>query len=142
MQSLVIPKGVCDEIERIARQFIWGGSIGKSKPALIGWESICQPRNYGGLDFRYLHDHNISFLMKIGFNLVSRKDDLWVRRSLSKAWPLISENLLWSVGNGETIRGWKDNWIPKVGPLLSYVPAHSRLNLDSTLKDWVLQEGS
>ncbi|KAA3460126.1 reverse transcriptase [Gossypium australe] len=166
MQSLVIPKGVCDEIERITRQFIWGGSIGKSKPALIGWESICQPKTSGGLGFRYLHDHNTSFLMKIGFNLVTRKDDLWVRvlrskygwksqlpesihrsqcshlwRSLSKAWPLLSENLLWFVGNGETIRGWKDNWIPKVGPLLSYVPAYSRLNMDSTLKDWVLQEG-
>ncbi|KAA3485757.1 reverse transcriptase [Gossypium australe] len=167
MQSLVIPKGVCDEIEMIVRQFIWGSSTGKSKPALVGWESICQPKTCGGLGLRYLHDHNTSFLMKIGFNLVSRKEDLWVRvlrskygwksqipdsihrshcshlwRSLSKAWPLISENLLWSVGNGETIRGWKDNWIPKVGPLLSYVPASSRLNLDSTLKDWVLQEGS
>ncbi|KAA3488057.1 RNA-directed DNA polymerase (Reverse transcriptase) [Gossypium australe] len=167
MQSLVIPKGVCDEIEMIVRQFIWGGSNGKSKPALVGWESICQPKTCGGLGLRYLQDHNTSFLMKIGFYLVSRKDDLCVRvirskygwksqlpesihrshcshlwRSLSKAWPLISENLLWSVGNGETFREWKDNWIPKVGPLLSYVPAHSRLNLDSTLKDWVLQEGS
>ncbi|KAA3486170.1 reverse transcriptase [Gossypium australe] len=167
MQSLVIPKGVCDEIERIARQFIWGSSTSKSKPALVGWESICQPKTCGGLGFRYLHDHNTSFLMKIGFNLVSRKDDLWVRvlrskygwksqlpesihrsqcshlwRSPSKAWPLLCENLLWSVGNGETIQGWKDNWIPKVGPLLSHVLAHSRLNLDNTLKDWVLQEGS
>ncbi|KAA3453419.1 reverse transcriptase [Gossypium australe] len=127
---------------------------------------IDKPKTCGGLGFRYLHDHNTSFLMKIGFNIVARKDDLWVRvlrskygwksqlpesihrsqcshlwRSLSKAWPLISENLLWSVGNGETIRGWKDNWIPKLGPLLSYVPAHSRLNMDSTPKDWVLQEG-
>ncbi|KAA3471573.1 LINE-1 reverse transcriptase isogeny [Gossypium australe] len=167
MQSLVILKGVCDEIERIVRQFIWGSSTSKSKPALVGWESICQPKTCGGLGFRYLHDHNTSFLMKIGFNLVSRKDDLWVRvlrskygwksqlpesihrsqcshiwRSLSKAWPLLCQNLLWSVGNGETIQGWKYNWIPKVGPLLSHVPAHSRLNLDSTLKDWVLQEGS
>ncbi|KAA3478688.1 LINE-1 reverse transcriptase isogeny [Gossypium australe] len=40
MQSLVVPKGVCDEIEKIARQFIWGGSAGHPKSALVGWESI------------------------------------------------------------------------------------------------------
>ncbi|KAH1048328.1 hypothetical protein J1N35_039112 [Gossypium stocksii] len=57
-------------------------------------------------------------------------------------WPLFCENLTWSIGDGSTIRGWKDTWIPNVGPLFSYVFAHDRLNLDSTLKDWVLQDGS
>lgn len=98
--------------------------------------------------------------MKIGFNLVSRKDALWVRvfrakygwksqlpdsihksnsshiwRSITKVWPILCENLMWSVGDGSTIRGLKDTWIPNVGPLSSYVSAHDRLNLDSTLKD-------
>ncbi|KAA3469259.1 LINE-1 reverse transcriptase isogeny [Gossypium australe] len=167
MQSLAIPKGVCEEIEKIARQFIWGGSAGNLKLALIGWESICQPRTCGGLGLRHLQDHNNSFLMKIGFNLVSRKDALWVKvlrskygwrdqlpetihkcqsshlwKAISKVWPLLRENLMWSIGNGSTIRGWKDNWILDVGPLLSYVSAHDRINLDSTLKDWVMQDGS
>ncbi|KAA3460139.1 reverse transcriptase [Gossypium australe] len=167
MQSLAIPKGVCDEIEKIARQFIWGGSAGNTKIALVGWESICQPRNRGGLGIRHLQDHNNSFLMKIGFNLVTRKEALWAQvlrskygwknqlpesiiksqsshlwKSLSKVWPLLRENLMWSVGDGSTIRGWKDNWIPDIGPLLSYAPAQNRLNLDNTLKDWVLPDGS
>ncbi|KAA3489594.1 reverse transcriptase [Gossypium australe] len=167
MQSLSIPKGVCEEIERIARQFIWGGSAGNPKTALVSWDSICQPRSHGGLGFRRLQDHNNSFLMKLCFNLVSRKDALWVRvlrskygwksqlpvsiqkshcyhiwRSLSKVWPLVYENLMWSVGDGTTIRGWEDIWIPDVGPLVNHVPAHANLNLDSTLKDWVLQDGS
>ncbi|KAA3474256.1 Retrovirus-related Pol polyprotein LINE-1 [Gossypium australe] len=97
MQSLLVPKGVCDEIEKIAR--------------------AC-----GGLGFRHLQDQNNSFLMKIGFNLTSRKDALWSQlpdsihrsncshlwRSLSKVWPLFCENIMWSVGDGSTIRGWKD----------------------------------
>ncbi|KAA3458339.1 reverse transcriptase [Gossypium australe] len=65
---------------------------------------------------------------------------LW--KSLSKVWTLLRENLMWSIGDGSTIRGWKDNWIPDVGPLLSCVPAHDKINLDITLKDWVLQDGS
>ncbi|KAA3480824.1 Retrovirus-related Pol polyprotein LINE-1 [Gossypium australe] len=140
-----------NEIERIARQFIWGRSVGNPKLALVGWESICQPRTCGGLGIRHLQDHNNSFLMKIGFNLVSQKDALWTQlphsilkshyshlwKSLSKAWPLLRENLMWSVGDGATICGWIDNWIPDTGPLLSYVSALERLNLDSTLKDWL-----
>ncbi|KAA3460795.1 reverse transcriptase [Gossypium australe] len=167
MQSLAIPKGVCDELEKIARQFIWGGAAGNTKITLVGWDSICQPRTYGGLGLRHLQDHNNSFLMKIGFNLVTRKDALWVQvlrskygwkdqlpesilksqsshlwKSLSKVWPLLRENLMWSVGDGSTISGWKDNWIPGIGPLLSYAPAQNRINLDSTLKDWFLPDGS
>ncbi|KAA3453503.1 reverse transcriptase [Gossypium australe] len=79
MQSLAIPKGVCDSLEKIVREFIWGGSAGNPKIALVGWESICQPKTCGGLGFRHLQDHNNSFLMKISFNLVSRKDALWVQ---------------------------------------------------------------
>ncbi|KAH1073280.1 hypothetical protein J1N35_025608 [Gossypium stocksii] len=167
MQSLMILKGVCDEIENIARQFIWGSSPGYPNSALVGWKSIYQPKSRGGLGFRHLHDQNNSFLLKIGFNLVSRKDALWVRvlhskygwknqildtihrsscshlwRSLSKVWSFCRENFIWSVGDGRTIRVWKDAWIPKVGPLCYYVSAHSNIDLECTLKDWVLSDGS
>lgn len=30
---------------------------------------------------------------------------------------------------------------PRIGPLLSYVPAHAKLDLDYTLSDWVLADG-
>ncbi|MBA0689292.1 hypothetical protein Goari_007027 [Gossypium aridum] len=43
--------------------------------------------------------------------------------------------------DGSTIRGWKDFWVPEVGPLFSYVPAHSSLDLESTLRDWALLDG-
>ncbi|XP_052876282.1 (+)-neomenthol dehydrogenase-like [Gossypium arboreum] len=58
--SMMIPKGLYGEIERIVKQFIWGSSEG------------------------HLRDQNISFMMKIGYNLVSKKDDLWVRVIRSK----------------------------------------------------------
>ncbi|KAH1074538.1 hypothetical protein J1N35_026866, partial [Gossypium stocksii] len=34
------------------------------------------------------------------------------------------------------------SWVLKVGPLFSYVPAHASLDLESTLRDWVLLNGS
>lgn len=79
MQSMVIPKGVCDEIEHIARQFIWGSISGQKKLALVGWGNMCQPRAREGLGFCHLQDQNISFLTKIGFNLITKDEAIWVR---------------------------------------------------------------
>ncbi|KAA3487080.1 reverse transcriptase [Gossypium australe] len=45
MQTMMIPKGICEEIESLVRQFIWGSSNGKRKLALVNWESVCQPHS-------------------------------------------------------------------------------------------------
>ncbi|KAL1160855.1 hypothetical protein V6Z11_A07G092500 [Gossypium hirsutum] len=68
MQSMKIPKGVCEEIERIVTQFLWGTAN----------DSVYQPRGRGGLGFRHLGDQNTSFLLKLGFNRTSKDDALWV----------------------------------------------------------------
>ncbi|KAH1131561.1 hypothetical protein J1N35_002939 [Gossypium stocksii] len=81
--------------------------------------------------------------MKIGFNLISHKDALWICDLRSKyEWKSPLPDSINRIGNGSTIRGWKDNWVPDVRPLYSYISGHDRLTLDSTLKDWVLQDGS
>ncbi|MBA0656676.1 hypothetical protein Goklo_009014 [Gossypium klotzschianum] len=54
---------------------------------------------------------------------------------------LKSQEMGFDQGDGPTIRGWKDFWVPEVGPLFSYVPAHASLDLESTLRDWVLLDG-
>lgn len=167
MQSLMISKGVCLEIEKLARQFIWGGNNGQSKISLVGWDSICQPRVRRGLGFRHLEDQNKSFLMKIGFGLISKSEALQVRvlrskyrwkeqlldsisrsqcshlwRSLSKIWPLFRENLIWSLGNGSSVRCWKDAWIPGMGSLASKIPYFSNLDLECRVREFVNLDGS
>ncbi|KAA3475639.1 reverse transcriptase [Gossypium australe] len=49
MQSMRILKRVCEEIERLARQFIWGSTTGGRKMILVDWGSICLPPAQGGL---------------------------------------------------------------------------------------------
>ncbi|KAA3482563.1 LINE-type retrotransposon LIb DNA [Gossypium australe] len=167
MQTMMIPKGVCDDIERLVRQFIWGYTEGNSKMALVGWDTICQPRARGGLGIRHLNDQNSSFFMKIGFNLATKSDVLLVQvlrskyswkdhipenisrnqgshlwRSLSKLWPSIRENLIWSIGDGARVRYWKDPWILGMGPLISKIPSFSNLNLDCCVRDMVNMDGS
>lgn len=46
-----IPKGLLDDIDRICRQFLWGGG----KPAMVNWETMCQPKKYGGLGLKNIY---------------------------------------------------------------------------------------
>lgn len=163
----MIFKGVCAEIEKIMRQFIWGGVNGHPKIDLVGWNSICQPRSWGGLGLHYIQDQNNFFLMKIGFHLATKSGALWVKvlrtkyrlkekisssivrsqcshlcHSLAKVWPFLCEHLAWSVGDGTSIRCWKDPWVPSTGPLLSFILTHANLDLECTLSDLVLLDWS
>ncbi|KAA3479950.1 reverse transcriptase [Gossypium australe] len=128
--------------------------------ALVAWDTICQPKTRGGFGIRHLNDQNFSFFIKIGFNLASKCDKLWVHilrakynwkdqipesisrtqcshfwRSLSKLWPLICKNLIWSIGDGAKVRCWKDPWIPGMGPLISKIPASSNLDLECCVRE-------
>lgn len=49
MQSMMISKGLCDEIEQMVRNFIWGSYNETRKPALVNWDSVSQPRHIVGL---------------------------------------------------------------------------------------------
>lgn len=56
--------------------------------------------------------------------------------AIAKVWPLLRENLCWSIGTGASVRFWEDSWIPKVRSLTAYVPLTKCL-----LKDMVMENG-
>ncbi|MBA0659328.1 hypothetical protein Goklo_011475 [Gossypium klotzschianum] len=119
---------------------------------LVSWNSVCQPKTRGGLEFLQLKDQNTSFLLKLGFNILSSSETLWVCvlrakygikddiplnivrsncsflwRALSKVWPLLRENIFWLVGDGNSIKCWRDNWIPEIDPLINLIPASANI---------------
>lgn len=84
MQSMMIPITICEEIGLIAMSFIWGFSNEGKKLALVSWNSVCQLKSCGGPRIRQLRDHNTSFILKIGFNVVTNPSALWVKVLQSK----------------------------------------------------------
>lgn len=115
---------------------------------MVNWQKLCTPKNWGGLRLRSARLINQMALMKVGWNLIEDKEDLWVRtlkskyrcgeelipridkgrmgttfwRGLCHSWPQVTNNLVWRVGDGSRVNCWTDNWVPTVGKLYEVVP--------------------
>lgn len=50
-QSSLVPVFVCDEAEKICRDFIWGSTADARKCRLVAWDRLCCPKEAGGLAF-------------------------------------------------------------------------------------------
>ncbi|GMI74428.1 hypothetical protein HRI_001112100 [Hibiscus trionum] len=153
MQTAVLPKGLCREMEKIIRRFVWGGSGDRRGLSLINWESMQKSLSSGGMGLKNLESQNSAFLMKVGFEILTKPNKLWVRvvkekygwhevvplcikrgncsrlwQGLSRVWEDIRESVRWNIRNGERTDFWYDIWVDMEGPLWS------RCNL-STMPD-------
>lgn len=72
LQTAPIPAAVCDEAEKLCRDFIWGTTANSRKCHLIGWDIICKPKEEGGLGFRNLMVLNKAYMLKLGWQLLSQ----------------------------------------------------------------------
>ena len=66
MSTIALPISTLDQLDKIARSFIWGSSEGNRKQHLVSWRKICKPKSEGGLGIRLAKEMNISLLAKLG----------------------------------------------------------------------------
>ena len=124
-------------LEKIQRDFLWGGVTLDSKPHLVKWDTVCSDRRMGGLGVRRLHLLNKAVLCKWIWRFASKREAFWrqiingkywdleggwcskeVRggygvglwKTIRKLWDVVSSNSSFSVGNGKMIKFWKDKW--------------------------------
>ncbi|XP_056690170.1 uncharacterized protein [Spinacia oleracea] len=74
-----MPKKVMKEIQRICRNFLWSWSDAESKKASVAWESMCLPKNCGGLNLKDLTVWNKSAVIKHCWALAMKQDRLWIK---------------------------------------------------------------
>ncbi|KAL7169819.1 hypothetical protein ACSBR2_034787 [Camellia fascicularis] len=135
MQTNALPKKVCDEIDKLNRNFLWGDTPEKKKIHLVKWDKVCQSKNAGGLGIKKARDQNLALLTKLGWKLLNKKDSLWctvlrckyLRNFQFSTWPkgkcasFVWRNILqtrhtlrklvkWKLGNGALVNIWKDWW--------------------------------
>lgn len=44
--------GFVRDLDSLARQFLWDGSLLSSKWSLVRWDVVCSPKPFGGLGLR------------------------------------------------------------------------------------------
>lgn len=66
MSCFLIPKGLCEEIEEMIRNFWWGQRKEEKKIASVSWKKMCKAKSNGGMGFRNFQAFNLAMLMKQG----------------------------------------------------------------------------
>ncbi|CAL1356334.1 unnamed protein product [Linum trigynum] len=128
MQTAVLPAGICDQIDQKIRAFIWGSQQGRRRIHLINWETICLPKDQGGLGLRSARELNAAYHMKLAWTMLTNPDELWVQvlkekylktgpsgvqvrrqsggsslwRGLRRIWNLTLSGIRWSIRDGRT----------------------------------------
>ena len=128
---------MCKRLEKIQRDFLWGGGNLEKKPHLVSWATVCTDKKVGGLGVRGLHKLNKALLGKWLWRFANERNSLWrktirrkfgesqggwcsgeVRNSfgtdlwkeIRKGWDMVRLNAKFVVGDGSRIRFWKDVW--------------------------------
>ncbi|WOG89358.1 hypothetical protein DCAR_0208596 [Daucus carota subsp. sativus] len=83
-----IPAGVCSRIEMFRRKFLWGdllqGESEKRSLHLIKWQSVCAPKQCGGLGLQRIREKNVAFLGKWWWRFQTDRNKRWYQFIRSK----------------------------------------------------------
>ena len=137
MSCFQLPKGLCEDLERMERNFWWGQKDQEAKKAMVSWGKMCKPKAQGGLGFRNLQAFNLAMLSKQAWRILMNPCSLIARiykakyfpysdilgaklgsspsyawRSIFNSLEVIRKGTRWRVGNGKMIHIWEDRWLP------------------------------
>ncbi|KAL5137894.1 putative ribonuclease H protein [Glycine soja] len=91
-----VPRRVVKKLVCIQRSFLWGDGDDQHKIAWVKWETVCLPKDKGGLGIKDITKFNLALLAKWKWNLFHHNGELWARILESK-WRCWWLALIWSV---------------------------------------------
>ncbi|KAI8563661.1 hypothetical protein RHMOL_Rhmol03G0126400 [Rhododendron molle] len=169
MQTMHLPSSVCDRLDRINRNFLWGDTTGGKRMHLVKWDKVCKSKEGGGLGLKKAKDQNLASLTKLAWKVSNEEEGLWVsilrdkylsnhsisswprRRPASHTWRSILDTKLvmdkgvkWIIGDGKSVSIWHDWWCGEKPLALSHPGSHttSSQKVESLIIDgqWALGE--
>ncbi|EOY14430.1 Uncharacterized protein TCM_033819 [Theobroma cacao] len=109
---------VKNELEKIQRNFLWGGAELKRKIHYVKWDKVCNYEECGGIGITNIEVKNRALLNKWIWRYEKERDSLWREVLVAKTksdptmlLPSVTSNLGFAVGNGENIKFWQDEWM-------------------------------
>ncbi|GKU90507.1 hypothetical protein SLEP1_g4496 [Rubroshorea leprosula] len=72
-----IPKGILYYLDKIHRNFLWGGLGEEKKIKWVSWERVCRKKECGGLGVKDLRKFNLALMGKWWGRLAKVEEGLW-----------------------------------------------------------------
>jgi hypothetical protein len=138
MSVFKLPMALCDDLNRMIRNYWWGSKKGKRKTHWKSWDAITHPKRQGGLGFKDFRLFNQALLARQAWRLLTKPESLYATVLKARYYPngrledtvfagnasstwqaiqygleLIKKGLVWRVGDGSQIRIWRDPWLPR-----------------------------
>jgi hypothetical protein len=132
-----IPISVAHRIEKLQRDFLWGGLENEHKFHLVNWQQVCSPIQEGGLGIRKVAVFNKALLGKWLWRYATEPMALWrrvidskygsqwgdwcsnrgqgahgvsLRKHIRAGWECFSQFIKFKLGDGSRIKFWHDSW--------------------------------
>ena len=81
MACFQLPQWLIQRLDRIRRSFLWGQNEDKRVGiSLINWDTVCLPKEWGGLGVSNLRLRNISLLLRWWWRLYTNPNCLWTEK--------------------------------------------------------------
>lgn len=87
MSYFKLPMGLCHDIEVMIKTFFWGQQGDRRKIHWKKWETLCLPKNEGGMGFKKLRKFNEGMLAKQVWRLIHDKESLFYLVFKEKIFP-------------------------------------------------------
>jgi hypothetical protein len=133
------PAGLLEELTKIVRDFWWGDEENRRRMHWMVWDRLARPKYQGGVGFRDLKVFNQALLARQAWRLIQFPDSLCARLLKARYYPsgnlldtafiqnssttwqgiiygleLLKKGVVWRIGNGSSVRIFRDNWLPRV----------------------------
>jgi hypothetical protein len=80
MSTIILPRRVIKNIDRIRKQCLWRGNADKNKGGnLVAWEIVQQPKNKGGLRVINLRLQNDALLLRHLHRFFNKMEIPWIQ---------------------------------------------------------------
>ena len=84
MQCVKIPAKVCNSVDKLCRDFLWGSTVEKRKIHFVSWKKVTMYKNLGGLGIFDLRDRNKALLAKFCWRIITEHEAPWAQMLSTK----------------------------------------------------------